>query len=131
MDRDSDPDYSEAPPHTTCHAIPQSDESDNTPQFPFTALRFISASTSSTLRTFTNAATLACNTNRIRSGSLTANSLNVARTSSSPLESLDGRVPGRSRSQKQSAVLEKGSSAQAWRMSVAVSHSDSSTCSFR
>ena len=36
-------------------------------QFPFTARRFISASTASTLCTFTNAATLACRTSRVSS----------------------------------------------------------------
>ena len=51
-------------------------------QFPSTARRFISASTASTLCTFTNAATLACRTSRIKSGSLTANSLNVSSISS-------------------------------------------------
>ena len=37
-------------------------------QFSFTARRFISTSTSSTVFTFTSAATLACNTSRIKSG---------------------------------------------------------------
>ena len=51
-------------------------------QFSFTARRFISASTASTLCTFTNAATHACNTSRIKSGSFTASSLNVYSMSS-------------------------------------------------
>ncbi len=51
-------------------------------QFRFTASRFNSASTTSTLCTFTNAATLTCRTSRIKSGSLTAYSLNVSSISS-------------------------------------------------
>ena len=51
-------------------------------QFPLTDRRFNSASTASTLCTLTNAATLACRTSRIKSGSLTANSLNVSSMSS-------------------------------------------------
>ncbi len=51
-------------------------------QFPFTARRFNSASTASTVCTFTIAATQACSTSRIKSGSLTANSLNVSSMSS-------------------------------------------------
>ena len=51
-------------------------------QFPFTARIFNSASTASTLCTFTSAATLACSTSRIKSGSRTASSLKVSSISS-------------------------------------------------